>query len=134
MHRAGIYAIVHILSGHRYVGQTNSFERRWAQHREALIAGNHHNPRLQTLWHADSELAFEFVEIEVAPAYLQPVQLQKWLLKKEHELIRTYKARGQAFNIVDAELVETRAALEAARKPLVSASSQIHEVSAPIEY
>lgn len=127
MHRAGIYAIVHVLSGQRYVGQTNSFERRWEQHREALIAGNHHNPRLQALWRADSELAFEFVEVEVAPAYLQPIQLQKWLQKKEHELIRTYKAKGQAFNIVDAELVETRAAQEAALAPPVSASSRIHE-------
>ena len=127
MHRAGIYAIVHVLSGQRYVGQTNSFERRWAQHREALIAGSHHNPRLQALWRVDSELAFEFVEVEVAPAHLQPIQLQKWLLKKEHEFIRTYKAKGQAFNIVDAELVETRAARQAAMAPQVSASSQIHE-------
>lgn len=127
MNRAGIYAIVHVLSGHRYVGQTNSFERRWAQHREALIAGNHHNPRLQTMWQADSELAFEFVEMKVAPAHLQPMQLQKWLLKMEHELIRTYKARGQAFNIIDAELVETGAALEAAKTPHASASTLIHE-------
>ena len=127
MHRAGIYAIVHVLSGRRYFGQTKSFERRWEQHREALIAGVHHNPRLQAVWNSDGELAIEFVELEVAPAYLQPVQLQKWLREKEHELIRTYKAKGLAFNIVDAELVETRAAVQAASTPRVSASGLIHK-------
>ena len=126
MHRAGIYAIVHVLSGRRYLGQTNSFERRWEQHREALLGGVHHNPRLQAVWKSDGELAFEFLELEVAPAYLQPVQLQKWLKAREHELIRTYKARGLAFNIVDAELVETRAAAQAARTPRVSASAAIY--------
>lgn len=126
MHRAGLYAIVHVLSGRRYVGQTNSFERRWKQHRDALVGGVHHNPRLQTVWDSDGELAFEFVELEVAPAHLQPVQLQKWLHKREHELIRTYKAKGLAFNIVDAELVETRAALSAANTPQASVSSHIH--------
>ena len=127
MHRPGVYAIVHVLSGRRYLGQTNSLERRWEQHREALTAGSHHNPRLQTVWESDGELAFEFVELEVAPAYLQPVELQKWLHKKERELIRTYKAKGLSFNIVDAELVETRAAREAASAPKVSASGLIHK-------
>ena len=126
MDRAGIYAIVHVLSGRRYFGQTNSFERRWEQHREALVAGVHHNPRLQEVWDSDGELAFEFLELEVAPAYLQPVQLQKWLHEREHELIRTYKARGLAFNIVDAELVETHAAAQAARAPRFSASAAIY--------
>jgi predicted GIY-YIG superfamily endonuclease len=126
MDRAGIYAIVHVLSGRRYFGQTNSFERRWKQHREALVAGIHHNPRLQEVWESDGELAFEFMELEVAPAYLQPVRLQKWLQQREYELIRSYKARGLAFNIVDAELVETRAAAQAAQAPRVSASAAIY--------
>ena len=127
MHRAGIYAIVHVLSGQRYFCQTNSFERRWHQHREALNSGLHHNPRLQAVWNADGELAFDFLELEVAPAYFQPVELQKWLLKRENELIRTYKAKGLSFNIVNAELVETRAALKEANTPKVSASSLIYK-------
>lgn len=127
VHRAGVYAIVHVLSGRRYCGQTNSFERRWKQHRAALIAGLHHNPRLQAMWDTDGDLAFEFVELEVAPVYLQPVQLQKWLLQREHELIRTYKAKGLAFNIVQAELVETRAAVQAVSAPSGSASGHIHK-------
>lgn len=126
MHRAGIYAIVHVLSGRRYFGQTNSFERRWGQHREALVAGVHYNPRLQEVWSSDGELAFDFVELEVAPAYLQPTQLQKWLHKREYELIRTYKQKGLAFNIVDAELVETHAAVQAASAPRFSESTVIY--------
>jgi hypothetical protein len=126
MHRAGLYAIIHVLSGRRYVGQTNSFERRWEQHREALNDGTHHNPRLQALWNADGHLAFAFIEIEVAPAFLQPAELQQWLLRKERDLIRAYKAKGLVFNVVDPELVETRAAAEAATAPRISAASQIH--------
>ncbi len=127
MHRAGIYAIVHVLSGWRYLGQTNSFKRRWEQHREALISRHHHNQRLQEAWDLDGELAFDFVELEVAPAYLQPVQLQEWLLQREHDLIQTYKTIGLAFNIVDAELVVTHAAVQAANTPNVALSAGIHK-------
>ena len=90
------------------------------------MAGVHHNQRLQEAWNSDGELAFEFVELEVAPAYLQPLQLQKWLLAREHDLIRTYKGKGLAFNIVDAELVQTRAAATAATEKCVPPSKLIY--------
>lgn len=109
MNQPGIYCILHVLSGTRYIGQTISLDRRWQQHQEALANGSHHNPRLQKAWSADGADAFEFKRLEVAPAYLNGLPLQEWLAEREADYIDTHKATRQAFNIVDAELVETAA-------------------------
>ena len=126
MNQSGIYAIVHILSGTRYVGQTNSLERRWLQHQDALNLGKHHNQRLQKKWIDDGPSAFEFKVLEYAPAYLDGIQLQKWMMKRESYFISTHKSTGHAFNIVDAELVETKAS-----KSEISLASpnQNHQIS-----
>lgn len=104
-HRPGIYAIVHVLSGTRYVGQSRDLLRRFEQHWEMLQLAEHHNPRLQRMWEADGPDAFEFKVIEVAPD-LEGMKLQRWLAAKEDLHITTYKKHGLAFNIVDAELVD----------------------------
>lgn len=109
MDQPGVYAIIHVLSGTRYIGQTTSLDRRWAQHREALEAGVHHNSRLQKMWTGDSAAAFEFKVLEQGPAYLDGLPLQEWLASREDYYIETHKVTGRAFNIVDAELVETAA-------------------------
>jgi group I intron endonuclease len=116
VNQPGIYAIIHVLSGKRYVGQTTSFDRRWAQHKEALDGGFHHNARLMTLWKADGPYAFEFKALEQAPAYLNGKQLQEWLAKREAYYISTHKATASALNIIDAEFVETRASRAPAPK------------------
>jgi len=117
MDQPGIYAIIHVLSGIRYVGQTTSFDRRWAQHAEHLHAGCHSNTRLQRLWSTDGPEAFEFKALEQAPAYLNGKELQRWLAKREDYYISTHKATGRAFNIMDAEIVETRASLADKSRP-----------------
>ena len=105
LHRPGIYAIVHVLSGRRYIGQSKNIEKRWGQHRELLKGESHHNQRLQKVWSSDGELAFEFLVVEYAPANLESLALQRWLYKKEKYHINLHKSRNAAFNIVDAELV-----------------------------
>ncbi|MBS0523833.1 MAG: GIY-YIG nuclease family protein [Proteobacteria bacterium] len=58
----GIYAIVHIASGRRYIGASTSVYRRWQQHRIELHDGSHHCPKLRALWQSDPRSAsFEFV-------------------------------------------------------------------------
>lgn len=105
-HRPGIYAIVHVLSGTRYVGQSGDLLRRFEQHWDMLQLSEHHNPRLQRMWSGDGPDAFQFKVVELAPSELQGVQLQRWLADREGLHISSFKMHGLAFNIVDAEVVE----------------------------
>jgi hypothetical protein len=108
-HRPGIYAIVHVLSGTRYVGQSGDLLRRFEQHWELLQLAKHHNPRLQKMWDGDGPDAFEFKVVECAPSDLEGLRLQRWLAAKEGQHITTFKKHGLAFNIVDAEVVQVSA-------------------------
>jgi hypothetical protein len=108
-HRPGIYAIVHVLSGTRYVGQSGDLLRRFEQHWELLQLAKHHNPRLQKTWDGDGPDAFEFKVVELAPSELEGMRLQRWLAAREGDHIATFKKRGFAFNIVDAEVVQVSA-------------------------
>ena len=65
MNTPGVYAIVHRLTGHRYVGSSNRMENRWSKHRGELRRGIHHCRALQLAWQVDGERSFEFVMLEV---------------------------------------------------------------------
>jgi hypothetical protein len=54
---AGIYAIVHIASGRRYIGSSISVYRRWQWHQMDLRNGSHHCRKLRELWQSDPRTA-----------------------------------------------------------------------------
>jgi hypothetical protein len=57
----GIYAIVHIASGRRYIGASKDVYRRLGFHRVALLEGTHHCRALAELWQTDPRSAsFDF--------------------------------------------------------------------------
>ena len=56
----GIYEIVNVLNGHRYIGQSIDIARRWRQHRNYLARGTANNPRLQRAWNKYGNDAFTF--------------------------------------------------------------------------
>lgn len=60
METAGIYHILHVASGRRYIGASVHVVRRLSEHKRQLRGGRHHNIRLQRAWHRDGEDAFEF--------------------------------------------------------------------------
>lgn len=62
--KSGIYEIVNIASGKRYVGRAVDIERRWYMHRWALSRGRHHSRRLQAAWAKHGPTAFEFRILE----------------------------------------------------------------------
>lgn len=56
-----LYQIVHLESGHKYVGQTTRLPiKRWREHLYPLRKGKHHNRYLQSAWNKYGEKAFEF--------------------------------------------------------------------------
>lgn len=57
---AGIYAIVHVLTGKIYVGSASSIKARIGYHRSKLRRGNHDNQYLQNAWNLHGEASFKF--------------------------------------------------------------------------
>lgn len=64
MSAAGIYQIVHIETGRRYVGQAKHIARRWKEHRRDLNAGRHTSRHLQRAWNKYGSEAFTFSVLE----------------------------------------------------------------------
>ncbi len=64
--RTGVYGIVNLKDGKRYVGSAaRGFGVRWRQHRHLLRCGRHHSRHLQRAWNRDGEAAFEFAVLLV---------------------------------------------------------------------
>lgn len=62
---AGVYSIVHLESGKRYVGSTKSFHYRVLTHRATLNKGTHDNKVLQEAWNLYGKEAFSFEILEI---------------------------------------------------------------------
>jgi|ERR1035437_1534798 group I intron endonuclease len=56
----GIYAITNVVSDTVYFGQSVCMLYRLSRHKQALVLGNHENPRLQNSWNKHGESAFVF--------------------------------------------------------------------------
>lgn len=63
----GIYAIVHLATGRRYIGSASNIDARWRGHRSHLRRGDHHSAHLQHCWQKYGEAAFAFVVLETCP-------------------------------------------------------------------
>ena len=58
--QSGIYEIVNITNGKRYVGSAINLKQRWIMHRSYLNNGKHQNAHLQRAWKKYGEGSFEF--------------------------------------------------------------------------
>lgn len=56
----GIYEIVNLVNGKRYVGSAVRFDRRWYEHQKFLRSGGHHSRHLQNAWRKYGADAFAF--------------------------------------------------------------------------
>jgi group I intron endonuclease len=64
MAESGIYEIVNLVNGKRYVGSACEFQKRWLEHRRDLERGNHHSRALQRAWNKYGGSNFEFRVVE----------------------------------------------------------------------
>jgi group I intron endonuclease len=60
MSNSGIYEIIHIESGKRYIGSAKSFAARFKDHRALLRSNRHHSRILQNAWNKHGENGFGF--------------------------------------------------------------------------
>lgn len=68
MSRSGIYEIVNLVNGKRYVGSAANIDLRWRQHINGLNARRHVNNHLQASWSKHGKDAFAFVVLELCNA------------------------------------------------------------------
>lgn len=57
---SGIYEIVNLVNGKRYVGSAVDIPQRWREHRTMLRKARHHSRHLQASWNKHGGEAFEF--------------------------------------------------------------------------
>jgi group I intron endonuclease len=65
---SGVYEIVFLPTGERYIGSAMLFRRRWRAHVGDLRRGRHHAKKLQALWTENEETSFEFRIVETCAA------------------------------------------------------------------
>lgn len=59
----GIYQILNIINGKRYIGSAVNFDRRWKEHRKLLRKNKHHSRHLQSAWNKYGEDSFKFLPV-----------------------------------------------------------------------
>ena len=65
MNQSGIYAIINIETGKRYIGSAVNIKKRWHRHTSALNLRKHENKRLQNAWNKYGPESFQFTIIEL---------------------------------------------------------------------
>lgn len=88
--RAGIYAIVNKLNGHKYVGQAVSLADRKKAHFQMLKSGKHFNTYFQNAYNKYGESNFTFVVLELVPRLADLTACeQHWIdtLKPEYNAV-----------------------------------------------
>lgn len=108
--RPGIYGIVCLVDGKRYVGSAVNLYQRWATHKNRLNDGVHHCKNLQEIWTGLGEAGFEFQVLELCD--------REELLFKEQELLDEMFGKPWCLNLnpIAASRLGTKASEETRRK------------------
>lgn len=64
----GVYCILNLRNGKRYIGSGVCVARRFKEHRISLRSGTHKNKHLQSAWKAYGEISFEFLVLRYCPS------------------------------------------------------------------
>ncbi|MGZ6373575.1 MAG: GIY-YIG nuclease family protein, partial [Ktedonobacterales bacterium] len=112
----GIYAIVNMVNGKRYIGSAVSIEKRWREHRRDFQIDDHHCVYLYRAWVKYGAETFNWIVLEeVADRNLLVEREQWWIDTTPSELLyNTCRVAGSTLGVIPG--VETRAKMSAARK------------------
>lgn len=77
--KIGIYAITHVPSGRRYIGQAQDIYSRWTNHRFFLKKGTHSCRYLQNVWNKYPVEEFEFSVLELCTVSRLDARERHWL-------------------------------------------------------
>jgi group I intron endonuclease len=109
---SGVYAVIHVKSGQRYIGSSKNIAERLASHKRNLTKGNHSNRHLQRAWTKYGSASFVFVVVEKTTI--------ENLLKREQLYMNKFRKKGlfnsrlTAASVLGSVSKETRALLSAA--------------------
>lgn len=98
----GVYEILNMVNGKKYVGSSIDIEKRWREHRHHLNKGAHANSHLQRAWDKYESKAFTFRVIEQVDGVQSLVQREQWWLDKARA------SRTQTYNVGDSVDCPTR--------------------------
>lgn len=113
MAESGIYEIVNLVNGKRYVGSAVDLRSRWRSHLHLLRKGSHHSPRLQRSFDKYGEISFEFRCLSLCA--------KEHLIANEQLALDSFRPEYNVERVAASRLgrkhsVETRAKMSADRK------------------
>lgn len=80
---SGIYEIMNVVTGERYIGSSKNIKKRWSEHRSTLNQGHHRNPKLQNSFSKYGSSNFVFSVIEICTV--------EYLIEREQFYIDNHK-------------------------------------------
>ena len=64
LQRCGIYMIINLINGNRYIGSSKNIQQRLQTHRSSLRHNHHYNIHLQNAWNKYGEAKFDYSVLE----------------------------------------------------------------------
>lgn len=112
---SGVYEIVLVADGRRYIGSAIDIHERWRRHKKDLRGGRHHSTHLQRAWDKYGEDAFQFCVIEKCSSKKEEIlQVEQAYLNKFNPEFNSCKLATSPLGIKHSQ--GTRAKVSAAAK------------------
>lgn len=81
----GIYAVINLVNGYRYVGSSKNVQYRTEDHKYYLRKNSHDNPRLQHAWNKYGEENFDVVLLEEVALYVDLIPTEQKYINEKSE-------------------------------------------------
>lgn len=78
-HKSGIYSIINLIDGKKYIGQSKSLTTRWRQHKSDLKYNRHKNKHLQNAVDCYGIENFGYKILEECPIELRDEKERYWI-------------------------------------------------------
>lgn len=121
----GIYAIVHIETGRRYIGSAVSISSRWSKHKSDLRSGSHCNRKLRGSWAKHGENAFRFEVVELVTDRTKLIEREQFWMDTLNPYYNLVMVAGSCLGMKMS--AEARAKISAANKGQYRMPAESHQ-------